>query len=116
MLGQSQRTSLFFSGQRLEAVTLSFPPRPYTFAVQKERLLDGVKDTEKGSRMTRERQGKGMDKGKRCATCTPEQTQAVCYMAKIRLRCFASGRQCGCTGHLYYVNACIRWKIKVVKA
>ena len=64
MLGQSQTTSLFFSGQRLQAGTLSFPPHPYTFAVQKERLSDGVKDTEKGSRITGERQGKGMDNEK----------------------------------------------------
>ncbi len=75
----------------------------------------GVKDTEMGSRMTGERQGKGMDNEKGAA-CTPEQTQAVSYMAKIRLRCFASGMKCGCTGHSYYVNAYIRWKIKVVKA
>ena len=64
MLGQAQTTSLFFSGQRLEAGTLSFPPHPYTFAVQKERLSDGVKDTEMGSRMTGKRQGKGMDNEK----------------------------------------------------
>jgi len=41
MLGKAQTTSLFFSGQRLKAGTLSFPPHPYTFAVQKERLSDG---------------------------------------------------------------------------
>ena len=64
MLGQSKTTSLFFSVQRLKAGTLSFPLHPYTFAVQKERLSDGVKDTEKGSRMTEERQGKGMEKEK----------------------------------------------------
>ena len=64
MLGQAQTTSLFFSGQRLEAGTLSFPPHPYTFAVQKERLSDGVKDTDMGSRMTGERPGKGMDNEK----------------------------------------------------
>lgn len=110
MLGQRKPSSLFFSGQRLEAGTLSFPQHPYTFAVQKERLSDGVKDTEKGKqddlRKTRERNGQG----KRCAASTPEQKQAVCYMAKIRLRCFASGKQCGCTGHSYYVNSCIRWR------
>ena len=59
MLGQSKTTSLFFSVQRPKAGTLSFPLHPYTFAVQKERLYDGVKGTEKGSRMTKERQGKG---------------------------------------------------------
>ena len=64
MLGKAQTTSLFFSGQRLKAGTLSFPPHPYTFAVQKERLSDGVKDTEMGSRMTGERPGKGMDNEK----------------------------------------------------
>ena len=64
MLGQRKPSSLFFSGQRLEAGTLSFPPHPYTFAVQKERLSDGVKDTEMGSRMTGERPGKGMDNEK----------------------------------------------------
>ena len=64
MLGQAQTTSLFFSGQRQNAGTLSFPPHPYTFAVQKERLSDGVKDTEMGSRMTGERPGKGMDNEK----------------------------------------------------
>ena len=42
MLGQSKTTSLFFSVQRLKAGTLSFPLNPYTFAVQKERLYDGV--------------------------------------------------------------------------
>lgn len=41
MLGQAQTTSLFFSGQRQNAGTLSFPQHPYTFAVQKERLSDG---------------------------------------------------------------------------
>ena len=64
MLGQAQTTSLFFSGQRQNAGTLSFPPHPYTFAVQKERLSDGVKDTEMGSRLTGERPGKGMDNEK----------------------------------------------------
>ena len=64
MLGQAQTTSLFFSGQRQNAGTLSFPQHPYTFAVQKERLSDGVKDTEMGSRMTGERPGKGMDNEK----------------------------------------------------
>lgn len=63
MLGQSQTTPIFFSGQRLEAGTFSFPPLPYTFAVQK-RLSDGMKDTEMGSRITGERLGKGMDKEK----------------------------------------------------
>lgn len=95
ILGQSQTTSLFFSGQRLKAGTLSFPPLPYTFAVQKERLSDGVKDT-KGKqddrRKTRERNGQL----KRCTACTPGQTQAVCYKAKICLRYFAPDRQCSC--------------------
>ena len=59
MLGQSKTTSLFFSVQRLKAGTLSFPLHPYTFAVQKERLSDGMKGTEKGSRMTEERRKKG---------------------------------------------------------
>lgn len=61
MLGQAQTTSLFFSGQRQNAGTLSFPPHPYTFAVQKERLSDGGEGHRNGKqddrRKTRERNG-----------------------------------------------------------
>jgi hypothetical protein len=89
MLGQAQTTSLFFQGKGRMPELFHFHHTHIPLPYKKKGSLMGVKDTEMGSRMTGERQGKGMDNEKGAA-CTPEQTQAVSYMAKIRLRCFAS--------------------------